>query len=134
MVWRRKNEELNPKNLVGTVKYGHREGVLVWGFMSASELGRAVGARKHGTVEKRSDITVSLNSMVSVRGAVSYPEIVRADEWQAREGIGDRSNPRTNRSGQLSRPMPTDALLRLCPVRLLQRAKYHLQGDSKLPE
>ncbi|GBO01522.1 hypothetical protein AVEN_84625-1, partial [Araneus ventricosus] len=30
MVWRRKNEELNPKNLVGTVKYGGG-GVLVWG-------------------------------------------------------------------------------------------------------
>ncbi|GBO36292.1 hypothetical protein AVEN_164245-1 [Araneus ventricosus] len=37
MVWRRKNEELNPKNLVGTVKYGGRD-VLVWGCMSASEL------------------------------------------------------------------------------------------------
>ncbi|GBN07832.1 hypothetical protein AVEN_88596-1 [Araneus ventricosus] len=37
MVWRRKNEELNPKNLVGTVKYGGG-GVLVWGCMSASGL------------------------------------------------------------------------------------------------
>ncbi|GBM62360.1 Transposable element Tcb1 transposase [Araneus ventricosus] len=37
MVWRRKNEELNRKNLVGTVKYGG-EGVLVWGCMSASGL------------------------------------------------------------------------------------------------
>ncbi|GBM43552.1 hypothetical protein AVEN_252156-1 [Araneus ventricosus] len=37
MVWRRKNEELNPKNLVGTVKYGCR-GVLVLGYMSASGL------------------------------------------------------------------------------------------------
>ncbi|GBM45745.1 Transposable element Tcb1 transposase [Araneus ventricosus] len=33
----KKNEELNPKNLVGTVKYGGR-GVLVWGCMSASGL------------------------------------------------------------------------------------------------
>ncbi|GBL80687.1 Transposable element Tc1 transposase [Araneus ventricosus] len=39
MVWRRKNEELNPKNLVGTVKYG---GALVWGCMSASGLGNLV--------------------------------------------------------------------------------------------
>ncbi|GBN70434.1 hypothetical protein AVEN_199371-1 [Araneus ventricosus] len=39
MVWRRKNEELNPKNLVGTVTYGGR-GVLVWGCMLASGLGR----------------------------------------------------------------------------------------------
>ncbi|GBL76041.1 hypothetical protein AVEN_234352-1 [Araneus ventricosus] len=37
MVWRRKKEELNPKNLVGTVTYGGR-GVLVWGCMSASGL------------------------------------------------------------------------------------------------
>ncbi|GBN04569.1 Transposable element Tcb1 transposase [Araneus ventricosus] len=37
MVWRRKNEELNPKNLVGTVKYGGG-GVLVWECMSASGL------------------------------------------------------------------------------------------------
>ncbi|GBN93301.1 hypothetical protein AVEN_170115-1 [Araneus ventricosus] len=35
MVWRRKNEELNLKNIVGTVKYGGG-GVLVWGCMSAS--------------------------------------------------------------------------------------------------
>ncbi|GBO28127.1 hypothetical protein AVEN_18901-1 [Araneus ventricosus] len=35
MEWRRKNEELNPENLVGTVKCG---GVLVWGCMSASGL------------------------------------------------------------------------------------------------
>ncbi|GBN40985.1 Transposable element Tc1 transposase [Araneus ventricosus] len=41
MVWRRKNEELNPKNLVGTVKYGG-VGVLVWGCMSASGLGNLV--------------------------------------------------------------------------------------------
>ncbi|GBM81035.1 Transposable element Tc1 transposase [Araneus ventricosus] len=41
MVWRRKNEELNPKNLVGTVTYGGR-GVLVWGCMSASGLGNLV--------------------------------------------------------------------------------------------
>ncbi|GBO16793.1 Transposable element Tc1 transposase [Araneus ventricosus] len=41
MVWRRKNEELNPKNLVGTVKYGG-EGVLVWGCISASGLGNLV--------------------------------------------------------------------------------------------
>ncbi|GBN55407.1 Transposable element Tc1 transposase [Araneus ventricosus] len=34
MKLRRKNEELNPKNLVGTVKYGIG-GVLVWGCMSA---------------------------------------------------------------------------------------------------
>ncbi|GBO36297.1 hypothetical protein AVEN_92171-1, partial [Araneus ventricosus] len=37
MVWRRKNEELNPKNLVGTVKYGGGS-VLVWGCMSVSGL------------------------------------------------------------------------------------------------
>ncbi|GBN23013.1 hypothetical protein AVEN_185819-1 [Araneus ventricosus] len=37
MVWRRKNEEPNPTNLVGTVKYGGG-GVLVWGCMSASGL------------------------------------------------------------------------------------------------
>ncbi|GBM70544.1 hypothetical protein AVEN_47660-1 [Araneus ventricosus] len=37
MVSRRKNEELNPKNLVGTVKYSGG-GVLVWGFMPASGL------------------------------------------------------------------------------------------------
>ncbi|GBM01508.1 hypothetical protein AVEN_209317-1 [Araneus ventricosus] len=37
MVWRRKNEELNPKNLVGTVTYGGRR-VLVSGCMSASGL------------------------------------------------------------------------------------------------
>ncbi|GBN48640.1 hypothetical protein AVEN_247046-1, partial [Araneus ventricosus] len=37
MVWRRKNEELNPKNLVGTVKYGGGS-VLVWGCISASGL------------------------------------------------------------------------------------------------
>ncbi|GBO27609.1 Transposable element Tc1 transposase [Araneus ventricosus] len=41
MVWRRRNEELNPKNLVGTVKYGGG-GVLVWGCMSASKLGNLV--------------------------------------------------------------------------------------------
>ncbi|GBN52640.1 Transposable element Tc1 transposase [Araneus ventricosus] len=41
MVWRRKNEELNPKNLVGTVKYGGG-GVLVWRCMSASGLGNLV--------------------------------------------------------------------------------------------
>ncbi|GBL97334.1 Transposable element Tc1 transposase [Araneus ventricosus] len=41
MVWRRKNEELNPKNLVGTVKYGGG-GVLVWGCMSASGLSNLV--------------------------------------------------------------------------------------------
>ncbi|GBN99094.1 Transposable element Tc1 transposase [Araneus ventricosus] len=41
MVWRRKNEELNPKNLVGTVKYGGG-GVLVWGCMSATGLGNLV--------------------------------------------------------------------------------------------
>ncbi|GBM87229.1 Transposable element Tc1 transposase [Araneus ventricosus] len=41
MVWRRKNEELNPKNLVGTVKYGGG-GVLVWECMSASGLGNLV--------------------------------------------------------------------------------------------
>ncbi|GBL99504.1 Transposable element Tc1 transposase [Araneus ventricosus] len=41
MVWRRKNEELNPKNLVGTVTYGGR-GALVWGCMSASGLGNLV--------------------------------------------------------------------------------------------
>ncbi|GBO25385.1 hypothetical protein AVEN_12128-1 [Araneus ventricosus] len=35
MVWRRKNEELNPKNLVGTVMYG---GALVWGCMPVSGL------------------------------------------------------------------------------------------------
>jgi len=36
-VWRRKNEELHSKNLVGTVKHGGG-GVLVWGCMAASEL------------------------------------------------------------------------------------------------
>nr|GBM09199.1 hypothetical protein AVEN_238627-1 [Araneus ventricosus] len=41
MVWRRKNEELNPNNLAGTVKYGGG-GVLVCGFMSASGLGNLV--------------------------------------------------------------------------------------------
>ncbi|GBM71043.1 Transposable element Tc1 transposase [Araneus ventricosus] len=41
MVWRRKNEELNPKNLVGTVKYDGG-GVLVWGCISASGLGNLV--------------------------------------------------------------------------------------------
>ncbi|GBM98942.1 Transposable element Tc1 transposase [Araneus ventricosus] len=41
MVWRSKNEELNSKNLVGTVKYG-RGDVLVWGCMSASGLGNLV--------------------------------------------------------------------------------------------
>ncbi|GBO33683.1 hypothetical protein AVEN_186506-1 [Araneus ventricosus] len=38
MVWRRKNEEVNLKNIVGTVKYGSG-GVLVWGCMSASGIG-----------------------------------------------------------------------------------------------
>ncbi|GBM99200.1 hypothetical protein AVEN_235218-1, partial [Araneus ventricosus] len=37
MVWRRKDEELYPKNLVGTVKYGGG-GVLVWVCVSASGL------------------------------------------------------------------------------------------------
>ncbi|GBM51291.1 hypothetical protein AVEN_164372-1 [Araneus ventricosus] len=37
MVWREKNEELNPKNLVGTIKYCGG-GALVWGCMSASGL------------------------------------------------------------------------------------------------
>ncbi|GBN21028.1 Transposable element Tc1 transposase [Araneus ventricosus] len=37
MVWRRKNEELNPKNLDGTINYG-RGSVLVWGCMSTSGL------------------------------------------------------------------------------------------------
>ncbi|GBN32391.1 Transposable element Tc1 transposase [Araneus ventricosus] len=41
MVWRRKNEELNPKNFVGRVKYGGGD-VLVWGCMSASGLGNLV--------------------------------------------------------------------------------------------
>ncbi|GBL95153.1 Transposable element Tc1 transposase [Araneus ventricosus] len=41
MVWRRKNEELNPNNLVGTVKYGGGD-ALVWGCMSASGLGNLV--------------------------------------------------------------------------------------------
>ncbi|GBM36193.1 Transposable element Tc1 transposase [Araneus ventricosus] len=41
MVWRRKNEELNPKNLVGTVKYGGG-GILVCGCMTASGLGNLV--------------------------------------------------------------------------------------------
>ncbi|GBM94156.1 Transposable element Tc1 transposase [Araneus ventricosus] len=41
LVWRRKNEELNPKNFVGTVKYGGGD-VLVWGCISASELGYLV--------------------------------------------------------------------------------------------
>ncbi|GBM27375.1 hypothetical protein AVEN_166580-1 [Araneus ventricosus] len=36
-----KNEELNPKNLVGTVNYGGG-GILVWGCMSASGLGNLV--------------------------------------------------------------------------------------------
>ncbi|GBN77729.1 Transposable element Tc1 transposase [Araneus ventricosus] len=36
MVWRRRNEELNPKNLVGTVKYGGGS-VLVCGCMSATD-------------------------------------------------------------------------------------------------
>ncbi|GBM91286.1 Transposable element Tc1 transposase [Araneus ventricosus] len=40
-VWRRRNEELNLKNLVGTVKYVSG-GVLVWGCMSASGLGNLV--------------------------------------------------------------------------------------------
>ncbi|GBN89012.1 hypothetical protein AVEN_29978-1 [Araneus ventricosus] len=38
MVLRRKNEKLNPKNLVGTVKYGGG-GIIVWWCMSASGLG-----------------------------------------------------------------------------------------------
>ncbi|GBM03065.1 hypothetical protein AVEN_14571-1 [Araneus ventricosus] len=37
MVWRRKNEELNPKNLVGSINYAGG-GVLVWECMSASGL------------------------------------------------------------------------------------------------
>ncbi|GBM95060.1 hypothetical protein AVEN_190460-1 [Araneus ventricosus] len=37
MVWRRKNEELDPKNLVGTLKYGGLD-IHVWGCMSASGL------------------------------------------------------------------------------------------------
>ncbi|GBM56340.1 hypothetical protein AVEN_200426-1 [Araneus ventricosus] len=41
MEWRRKNEELNPKNFIGTVKYGGG-GVLVWGCMLASGLGNLV--------------------------------------------------------------------------------------------
>ncbi|GBO15677.1 hypothetical protein AVEN_202912-1 [Araneus ventricosus] len=41
MVWRRRNEELNPKNLVGTVKYGVGS-VLVWWCMSATGLGNLV--------------------------------------------------------------------------------------------
>ncbi|GFY24722.1 transposable element Tc1 transposase [Trichonephila clavipes] len=39
IVGRRKNEELNPKNLIRTVKHG---GVLVWGCMSASGLSSLV--------------------------------------------------------------------------------------------
>ncbi|GFV74739.1 uncharacterized protein TNCV_1039771 [Trichonephila clavipes] len=45
IVWRRKNEELNPKHLIGTGKHGDG-GVLVWGCMSASGL----GARKTNTL------------------------------------------------------------------------------------
>ncbi|GBL85210.1 Transposable element Tc1 transposase [Araneus ventricosus] len=42
LVWRtKKNEELNPKNLDGTVKYGGGC-VLLWGCMSASKLGNLV--------------------------------------------------------------------------------------------
>ncbi|GBM70546.1 Transposable element Tc1 transposase [Araneus ventricosus] len=41
MVSRRKNEELNPKNLIGIVKYGGG-GVLVWGCMSTSGLGNLI--------------------------------------------------------------------------------------------
>ncbi|GBO11977.1 hypothetical protein AVEN_225460-1 [Araneus ventricosus] len=41
MVWRRKNEELNPENLVGTVKYGGG-GILVWGCISAPGLATTV--------------------------------------------------------------------------------------------
>lgn len=37
----KKNEELNPKNLVGTVKHAGG-GVLVWGCMSASGLGNFI--------------------------------------------------------------------------------------------
>ncbi|GBN19544.1 Transposable element Tc1 transposase [Araneus ventricosus] len=44
MVWRRKNEELNPKNLVGTIKYGGG-GVLVCGCMSASGLDNLTAKR-----------------------------------------------------------------------------------------
>ncbi|GBO24560.1 Transposable element Tc1 transposase [Araneus ventricosus] len=41
MVWRKKNEEVNLKNIVGTVKYGGG-GVLVWVCMSASGIGNLV--------------------------------------------------------------------------------------------
>lgn len=37
----KKPEELNPKNLVGTVKHGSG-GVMVWGCMSAARVGNLV--------------------------------------------------------------------------------------------
>ncbi|GBM10145.1 hypothetical protein AVEN_258749-1 [Araneus ventricosus] len=62
MVRRRKYEELNPKNLVGTVKYGGR-GVLVWGCMSAS------GLDTMNETEKRS---MGLMQGCSAQGLVKY--------------------------------------------------------------
>ena len=40
-LWRRKNEELNPNSLVGTVKHDGG-GVLVWWYISASKLSNLV--------------------------------------------------------------------------------------------
>ncbi|GBO09148.1 hypothetical protein AVEN_241107-1 [Araneus ventricosus] len=75
MVWRRKNEELNPKNLDGIIKYGGG-GVLVWGCMSASGLG--IHHPHHGWCRsmvfswliyqdrRESDCKLSLDSMENI--------------------------------------------------------------------
>ncbi|GBM52084.1 hypothetical protein AVEN_131104-1 [Araneus ventricosus] len=86
MVWRRKNEELNPKNLVGTVKYGGG-GVLVWGCMSASGLdwpavlnqyerhfGTGLAGFNHGQMTRKvSELTAPLQASLPHQKEDVYP-------------------------------------------------------------
>jgi len=54
-VWRKKNSELQPKNLLPTVKFGGGK-VLVWGCMAASGVGNLVFIDGHMTAAMYVDI------------------------------------------------------------------------------
>lgn len=53
-VWRKLNNELDPKNLRGTVKHGGGH-IMVWGYMSSAGIGNLV------SIEEAMDKTVYLN-------------------------------------------------------------------------